>query len=275
MLSIHPVSNSAEFASLFPDMTFSVDFSVFGSVVTRDLIPNGRNIAVTLSNRAAYVAAYCRFLLHDSISLQFDALARGFFRVASKAPFRLLSLDSPHDLELLLCGNKSPRFEDLEGAATYDGFGPAVVGGGGMSMGALSQSMHARARPAVPVIGHFWSVAQCWRSGIDAACGDALALTSPSLRVVCSCVLRSWFHESSVDIKRRLLAFVTGSSRIPIKGLAHATFQVVYGGEDQNKLPESHTCFAQLVLPAWKTPELLREKMMIALSEGGEGFALK
>jgi len=36
-------------------MTFSVDEEQFGKVVTFDLIPNGRNVAVTNENKKQYI----------------------------------------------------------------------------------------------------------------------------------------------------------------------------------------------------------------------------
>jgi len=182
----------------------------------------------------------------------------------------------------LLCGNQSPEFVELEQAATYDGWRMLDLSGGMRLPG-------RGVRPDVPVLGHFWT----------------------------------FFHSLSVDLKKKMLAFVTGSNRIPIKGLAHSNFVVMYGGEDQDKLPESHvssdkrtsaaecsaatsrsvrpgaselrshslrppsshplcafvvsaqTCFNQLVLPNYKSPETLRTKMLMAISECAEGFALK
>jgi E3 ubiquitin-protein ligase HUWE1 len=41
-------------------------------------------------------------------------------------------------------------------------------------------------------------------------------------------------------------------------------------GED--KLPTAHTCFNQLDLPEYATEELMREKLLLAIKEGSEGF---
>jgi hypothetical protein len=94
---------------------------------------------VTLENRQAYVEAYVKYILHDSISLQFDAFANGFFKVVTKKPLELLS--HPADLELLICGNQAPNWPELESAAKYDGW-----------------AAH-EGRPTAPVISHlsFWA----------------------------------------------------------------------------------------------------------------------
>jgi E3 ubiquitin-protein ligase HUWE1 len=37
-------------------------------------------------------------------------------------------------------------------------------------------------------------------------------------------------------------------------------------------LPTAHTCFNQLDLPEYQTEEIMREKLLIAIHEGSEGF---
>jgi hypothetical protein len=185
-LLTYPATTSAELEDTF-GVQWSVDHSIFGATITRELIPGGATTPVTLENRAAYVDAYVKYILHDSIELQFDAFAKGFFKVVSKQPLELLT--HPSDLELLICGNQSPNWPELESAASYDGW-----------------SHHSSGRPSAPVIAHFWA----------------------------------FFHSLSVELKLKVLAFVTGSNRIPIKGLKHSKFVVMHGGENQEKLPESH-----------------------------------
>ena len=43
-------------------------------------------------------------------------------------------------------------------------------------------------------------------------------------------------------------------------------------GGSQNLLPTAHTCFNQLDLPQFSSEEMLREKLLIAIKEGSEGF---
>ncbi len=49
-------------------------------------------------------------------------------------------------------------------------------------------------------------------------------------------------------------------------------FQIhrAYGAQD--RLPSSHTCFNQLDILEYATKEQLRERLMMALHEGSEGF---
>ena len=37
-------------------------------------------------------------------------------------------------------------------------------------------------------------------------------------------------------------------------------------------LPSAHTCFNQLDLPEYESEEIMKEKLLIAIREGSEGF---
>jgi len=76
------------------------------------------------------------------------------------------------------------------------------------------------------------------------------------------------------DQKKKLLFFVTGSDRAPIKGLSDLHFVIRQGRESQAALPTAHTCFNTLVLPMYTTVEVLRSKLMLAIANA-EGFGLK
>ena len=40
----------------------------------------------------------------------------------------------------------------------------------------------------------------------------------------------------------------------------------------ESRLPTAHTCFNQLDLPEYANEEALREKLLLAIKEGSEGF---
>ncbi len=67
-----------------------------------------------------------------------------------------------------------------------------------------------------------------------------------------------WFWEIAdsfpLDKKKRLLFFVTGSDRVPIKGLANLSpqFTIARNGPNSRRLPTAHTCFNHLLLPQYK-----------------------
>ena len=66
----------------------------------------------------------------------------------------------------------------------------------------------------------------------------------------------------SEELQKKFLLFTTGSDRVPVGGMGEMTFKItkmvtkssINGNEAKKhaspvKLPESHTCFNQLVLP--------------------------
>ena len=73
-------------------------------------------------------------------------------------------------------------------------------------------------------------------------------------------------------LKRRLLQFITGSERVPIKGLSEVKIVIQKSGEDDFRLPVSHTCFSTLDLPQYSSRERLSTALSVALEFGTEGF---
>ncbi|OEH77105.1 uba ts-n domain-containing protein [Cyclospora cayetanensis] len=91
-----------------------------------------------------------------------------------------------------------------------------------------------------------------------------------------------WFWEIMEEFdtpqKAAFLQFVTGTSRVPIGGFRNLvgmrgpqkfSIQKAYG---ENRLPSAHTCFNQLDLPAYTSKAILRKKLLLAITEGREGF---
>ena len=63
-----------------------------------------------------------------------------------------------------------------------------------------------------------------------------------------NCPMMKWFWEIVLDEwddekRRKLLSFSTGSDRAPVNGLKSMKFYLVMEGEDDSRLPTSHTCF--------------------------------
>ncbi|XP_065178917.1 E3 ubiquitin-protein ligase Itchy-like isoform X1 [Sycon ciliatum] len=92
----------------------------------------------------------------------------------------------------------------------------------------------------------------------------------------------TWFWQvvKSLDNEKRarLLQFITGTCRVPIGGFSELMgsngpqrFCIEKVGSEKS-LPRSHTCFNRLDLPAYRSMEILREKLMFAVEEC-EGFA--
>ena len=92
------------------------------------------------------------------------------------------------------------------------------------------------------------------------------------------CDQMKWFWEIVLnewdDTKRRLLLkFSTGSDRAPINGLKSMKFYIVQEGEDDKRLPSSHTCFNQLLIPKYTSQDVLRKNLETAI-ENSEGFGM-
>ncbi|KAH9180927.1 hypothetical protein AeNC1_017098 [Aphanomyces euteiches] len=79
-------------------LTFSVSLDASTEV---DLIPNGRNVAVTNANKADYVDRMVRYLLFGSVAPQLESLVQGLYEVL---PPELLMAFDYKELELVLCG---------------------------------------------------------------------------------------------------------------------------------------------------------------------------
>ncbi|XP_013380090.1 ubiquitin-protein ligase E3A-like [Lingula anatina] len=80
-------------------------------------------------------------------------------------------------------------------------------------------------------------------------------------------------HQMTHDQKRQLLHFITGSDRVPLKGLSHLPIVIQRNGGDCDRLPTAMTCFNRLLLPSYATKEKLQSKLMVAI-EHGKGFGL-
>ena len=93
--------------------------------------------------------------------------------------------------------------------------------------------------------------------------------TSEMMTWLWQIILEEW----SDDNRRKWLAFSTGSDRAPVAGLKSLKFYIIQDGEDDERLPSSHTCFNQLLIPKYSTKEILRERLQTAI-ENSTGFGM-
>ena len=87
-----------------------------------------------------------------------------------------------------------------------------------------------------------------------------------------------WFWEivdaMSAEQRGDLLQFVTGTNRAPLMGFAALNPKFcVHSVPDRERLPTASTCMALLKLPMYETIEIMREKILLAISSG-TGFLL-
>ncbi|XP_065079468.1 ubiquitin-protein ligase E3A [Ochlerotatus camptorhynchus] len=80
-------------------------------------------------------------------------------------------------------------------------------------------------------------------------------------------------HGLSMESKRKLLQFTTGSDRVPVGGLSRLKLVIARNGPDCDRLPTSHTCFNVLLLPEYSTREKLEERLLKAINYS-KGFGM-
>jgi E3 ubiquitin-protein ligase HUWE1 len=93
----------------------------------------------------------------------------------------------------------------------------------------------------------------------------------------------TWFWNTVQSFDRQekalLLQFCTGTSKVPLAGFKSLMgmngvqrFNIHRVPGDPERLPTSHTCFNQLDLPEYESEEILKERLILAIREGSEGF---
>ena len=91
-------------------------------------------------------------------------------------------------------------------------------------------------------------------------------------------LVAGWFWDAfaAADPRRQrdLLAFITGSDRIPAMGAASVVIKVSCLTDDWRRYPVARTCFNQLGLHGYRRREELEERLWGAVGES-EGFGLK
>jgi len=82
-------------------------------------------------------------------------------------------------------------------------------------------------------------------------------------------------HSFSEEQKKLFLSFVTGSGRVPIKGLSdlHPPFTITKNGSHSERLPTAHTCFNIFLLPDYNDRDTLERCLRTAINNS-EGFGL-
>jgi hypothetical protein len=78
-------------------------------------------------------------------------------------------------------------------------------------------------------------------------------------------------HSLELELQCKFLQFTTGSDRVPIKGLGNLRLVISRHGSDELRLPSAHTCFNHLLLPEYKSAEVVRDRLLQAICNT-EGF---
>lgn len=236
------------------ESTFGLDFAIdterYGATERVALCQGGERRAVTNANRREYVDAYVRYLLDTAVARQFEPFKRGFFTVCGG---NALGLFRPEEIELLVRGSDEKLdVQALKAMAEYDGWFTTTA---------------TTAAPVATAVGNAAGGGGGGKGG--KAVMKNPAEEEPTVR---------WFWEAlegaEVKDQRRLLAFITGSDRIPAMGAASLVMKVVCAGEDCGRFPTARTCFNTLMLYRCGTRERLEGMLWRAVGES-EGFGLK
>lgn len=84
-----------------------------------ELRPGGKDLAVTNENKLEYVTLVAEQRLSNGIRSQIDKFLEGFWELI---PLDLVSMFSPAELELLMCGLPNIDREDLRANMVYVGY---------------------------------------------------------------------------------------------------------------------------------------------------------
>ncbi|KAK7203014.1 hypothetical protein BZA70DRAFT_242056, partial [Myxozyma melibiosi] len=199
--------------------TMSLEADDYGDKKIIDLIPNGREIAVTEENKNEYVRLVVGYRLLTSVQEQLDSFLKGFYDIV---PADLISIFNENELELLISGLPDIDVDDWRNNTVYQNYSASS-----------------------PQIQWFWRAVR------------------------------------SFDLEERanLLQFVTGTSKVPLNGFAElegmngvSRFSIHRDYGRKERLPSSHTCFNQLDMPEYDSYEALRTALLMAITEGTEGF---
>lgn len=101
------------------DATFSTEDERFGVITEEDLIPNGRNIAVTNENKKEYVDLMVKWRIEKRIEQQFQAFKEGFHELI---PQDLINVFDERELELLIGGIAEIDVDDWKKHTDYRGY---------------------------------------------------------------------------------------------------------------------------------------------------------
>ena len=98
------------------DLTFSIDVQEFGITESKNLKENGKDIAVTESNKREYVQLACQMKMTGSIRSQIKSFLEGFYEIIPK---HLISIFNEQELELLISGLPTIDIDDLKANTEY------------------------------------------------------------------------------------------------------------------------------------------------------------
>ncbi|EGG12524.1 uncharacterized protein MELLADRAFT_46507 [Melampsora larici-populina 98AG31] len=257
----------------------------------------GTVIGLAIYNRATLdislpLVCYKKLLGQNQVSLADLEIMRP---LTARGLRQLLEWDHPEMVEEIFCRSMVGEYEDFDGTVIEV---PLVPNGSNIPVTGSNREefveLYVDFLLNVSVQHQFMA----FKEGFDAvAAGNALSLFQPEeIELVVSgsrerldvdelssrteyenyqskdlTILSFWSYMKSLNRseEKKILSFITGTDRIPTCGLKFKISREF----DLNRLPSSHTCFNQLVLPDLLTVQKVSEKLWIAMNES-EGFGL-
>ena len=104
------------------ELTFSAETDVFGKHTVVDLIEGGSKIAVTDENKGDYVRLVCHHRMTTAIRVQIESFLEGFYDLV---PPDLVSIFSPTEIELIICGLPDVDLSELKANTEYHQYRPS------------------------------------------------------------------------------------------------------------------------------------------------------
>lgn len=223
-------------------LTFSLDEDCMGQLVTHELVPGGRAVAVTNANKISYMHLVAHFRMHSQIQEQAGAFLRGFRALVSPD---WLALFSTPELQRLIAGDNAPvDLHDLRRHTKYFG------------------GFHSGHR----LVNWLWDILERDFSSEEhhlflkfvTSCSKPPLLGFAHLEPPFSirCVEVSDDQDTGDTIGSVIRGFFTIRKRDPV-----------------NRLPTSSTCFNLLKLPNYQRKSTLRDKLRYAITSN-TGFEL-
>jgi hypothetical protein len=238
------LDNSIDDADL--GLTFSLDADVFGRLETVELKRNGAHIAVTDANKHEYVQLVADSRTTGAVAEQLRAFAAAFWDIL---PRQYVGIFLPDELELLVSGQPTIDVDDWQRHSTAVGFAPDAI-----ELQWFWQVVRSLSTVDQQRLLQFATGCPNVPAGGFARLGGAHGLQP-------FCVTR-YEHVAVVAANVAAAAAATSST----------TTSTTSTSQKMALLPTASTCFNILRLPIYSSAEQLRERLLVAIRAGTEGF---
>ncbi len=101
------------------NLTFIANIEVNQEIITKEIVPNGKNKILKKENFHIFKDAFADFYLEKSIAKEFNSFLKGFSSVIN---LKNISMFHPTELEKLIIGTDEFDFELLESCISYVGY---------------------------------------------------------------------------------------------------------------------------------------------------------